>query len=438
MPEVKPETAQAFTAIKVVGIGGGGGAAVNRMKDAGLKNVEFIAINTDAQALHNNKADIKLHIGRETTHGLGAGADPETGEQAAEESREDIKNALMGADMVFIALGAGGGTGGGGGHVVADVARDLGILTVAVVTRPFEFEGAKRRANAEWAIDRLAAKVDALITIPNDRLLTAIDRRVPLMEAFKIADDVLRQGVQGISELITEEGMINLDFNDVKNIMSNAGSALMGIGRASGENRAILAVQQAIESPLLEVSIDGARGVLLNVTGGYDMALSEAQEAADVIAKAVSPDANIIFGTNVDPDLDDEIIVTVVATGFDATYFNDDKSGGNNAPLTQDDAPSDVPTPIEPSHIPPATPPPATTIDAEKAIAGMNLDEDESETARDGFKDENPITPPIINNSNNDNWPNTTGFDPQKEKDLEKPSIWSKLRRNKDRNKKDW
>lgn len=423
MPEIKPDVAQAFTAIKVVGIGGAGGAAINRMKDAGLKNVEFIAVNTDAQALHNNKADVKLHIGRETTHGLGAGADPEMGQRAAEESREDIKNALMGADMVFIALGAGGGTGSGAGHIVADITKDLGILTVAVVTRPFEFEGAKRRANAEWAIDRLASRVDALITIPNDRLLTAIDRRVPLMEAFKIADDILRQGVQGISELITEEGMINLDFNDVKNIMSNAGSALMGIGRANGENRAVLAVQQAVESPLLEVSIDGARGVLLNVTGGYDMALSEAQEAADVIARAVSPDANIIFGTNVDPNLDDEIIVTVVATGFDATYFSNNKF---------DDAVNQVATEgeqVDPQKEEGASVVKSEVADAEKAIADIDLDKDEIETTKDDFQSENPIagTP----------W-SQSPFDEQKEKEIEKPSIWDKLRRNKDNNKKDW
>jgi cell division protein FtsZ len=424
MPEVKPETAQAFTAIKVVGVGGAGGAAINRMKDAGLKNVEFIAINTDAQALHNNKADIKLHIGRETTHGLGAGADPEIGQQAAEESREEIKNALMGADMAFIAFGAGGGTGSGAAHVVAGIAKELGILSVAVVTRPFEFEGAKRRANAQWALDRLSSKVDALITIPNDRLLTAIDRRVPLMEAFKIADDILRQGVQGISELITEEGMINLDFNDVKNIMSNAGSALMGIGRAGGENRAVLAVQQAIESPLLEVSIDGARGVLLNVTGGYDMALSEAQEAADVIAKAVSPDANIIFGTNVDPDLDDEIIVTVVATGFDATYFSNNNLDPTPARTSADETPND-----EPEDEP--TPPPTVSeaVDTEKAIADIDLDKDDIETTKSDFQSENPIagTP----------W-SQSPFDEQKEKEIEKPSIWDKLRRNKDNNKKDW
>lgn len=426
MPEVKPDTAQAFTAIKVVGVGGAGGAAINRMKDAGLKNVEFIAVNTDAQALHNNKADVKLHIGRETTHGLGAGADPEVGQKAAEESREDIKNALAGADMVFIALGAGGGTGSGAGHLVADIAKESDILTVAVVTRPFEFEGAKRRANAEWALDKLSAKVDALITIPNDRLLTAIDRRVPLMEAFKIADDVLRQGVQGISELITEEGMINLDFNDVKNIMSNAGSALMGIGRASGENRAVMAVQLAIESPLLEVSIDGARGVLLNVTGGYDMALSEAQEAADVIAKAVSPDANIIFGTNVDPDLDDEIIVTVVATGFDATYFNSNKfdspvdsTDPDDEPAAADEPQQDKPTPVAKT----------SAVDTEKVIADIDLDKDDIETTKNDFQSENPIagTP----------W-SQSPFDEQKEKELDKPSIWGKLRRTKDNDKKDW
>lgn len=321
MPEVKPSDIQTFAAIKVVGIGGAGSSAINRMVDAGVKGVQFIAINTDAQALHNSKADIKLHIGRDTTRGLGAGADPETGQRAAEESSEEIKKALEGADMLFITLGAGGGTGSGAGHVVADLAHELDILVVGVATKPFSFEGEKRRKNAEWAIARLGQKVDTLITIPNDRLLQTIDRRTPLIETFKIADDVLRQGVQGISDLITEHGLINLDFADVKTIMSHAGSALMGIGRASGEDRAAVAAQQAIESPLLEVSIDGARGVLFNITGGYDMSMHEVNEAAEVITSAVAPDANIIFGATLRPELEDEVIITVIATGFDAAYF---------------------------------------------------------------------------------------------------------------------
>ena len=320
MPEVIPNEIQTFASIKVVGVGGAGGSAVNRMKDAGLGGVQFIAMNTDAQALHNSKADVKIHLGHATTNGLGAGADPAVGEVAANESREEIKDALEGADMVFVTIGAGGGTGSGAGHVVADIARELGILVVGVATRPFSFEGAKRKANADWAIGQLSRAVDTLITIPNDRLLQTIDRRTPLLETFKIADDVLRQGVQGISELITEHGLINLDFADVKAVMSNAGSALMGIGRASGEDRAAQAAQQAIESPLIEVSIDGARGVLFNVCGGYDMSMSEIQEAAEIITSAVSPDANIIFGATLKPDLEDELIITVIATGFDGLY----------------------------------------------------------------------------------------------------------------------
>ena len=321
MPEVKPSEIQTFASIKVVGVGGAGGSAVNRMKDAGLNGVQFIAMNTDAQALHNSKADVKIHLGHNTTNGLGAGADPAVGEAAARESIDEIRESLEGADMVFVTIGAGGGTGSGAGHVVAEVARDLGILTVGVATKPFSFEGEKRRANAEWAIAQLGRQVDTLISIPNDRLLQTIDRRTPLLETFKIADDVLRQGVQGISELITEHGLINLDFADVKAIMSNAGSALMGISRASGEGRAAQAAQQAIESPLIEVSIDGAKGVLFNVTGGYDMSMAEIQEAAEIITSAVSPDANIIFGATLKPELEDELIITVIATGFDNAYY---------------------------------------------------------------------------------------------------------------------
>ena len=319
MPEVKPTEVESKASIKVVGVGGAGGSAVERMKEVGLSGVEFVAINTDAQALHHNPADVKVHIGK----GLGAGGDPEKGREAAEEGREAIDKALDGADMVFITLGAGGGTGSGAGPIVAEEARKKDILTVGVATKPFTFEGARRRANADVAIDKLARQVDALITIPNDRLLQTIDPRTPLVETFKIADDVLRQGVQGISELITEHSLINLDFADVKSIMKNAGSALMGIGRASGENRAVLAAQQAVESPLIEVKIEGARGVLFSVAGGYDMSMSEIQEAAEVITGAVSPDANIIFGASIRPELEDEIIVTVVATGFDSDYYNE-------------------------------------------------------------------------------------------------------------------
>ena len=317
MPEIKPTEVESTASIKVVGVGGAGGSAVERMKEVGLAGVEFVAVNTDAQALHHSSADTKVHIGK----GLGAGGDPEKGREAAEESREIIGKSLDGADMVFLTLGAGGGTGSGAGPVVAEEARKRDILTVGVATKPFTFEGAKRRENAEKAIDQLSRQVDAMITIPNDRLLQTIDPRTPLLETFKIADDVLRQGVQGISELITEHSLINLDFADVKAIMKNAGSALMGIGRASGENRAVLAAQQAIESPLIEVKIEGARGVLFSVAGGYDMSMSEIQEAAEVITGAVSPEANIIFGASIRPELEDEIVITVVATGFDSDYY---------------------------------------------------------------------------------------------------------------------
>lgn len=324
MPEVKPSEVESTASIKVIGVGGAGGSAVNRMREAGLSGVEFVAMNTDAQALHNSKADVKVHLGQDVTNGLGAGADPTVGERAADASRDDIKNALSGADMAFVTFGAGGGTGSGAGYIVAEEARKQDILTVGVVTKPFSFEGAKRRENADWAIERLARNVDALITIPNDRLLQTIDQRTPILETFKIADEVLRQGVQGISELITEHALVNLDFADVKAIMKDAGSALMGIGRASGENRAAIAAQQAIESPLIEVSIDGARGVLLSVTGGYDLTMDEIREASELITASVSPDANIIWGAAIKPELEDEIIVTVVATGFDSQYYSDD------------------------------------------------------------------------------------------------------------------
>jgi cell division protein FtsZ len=339
MPEVKPTEVESKASIKVVGVGGAGGSAIDRMKEVGLTGVEFVAVNTDAQALHHSSADVKVHIGK----GLGAGGDPEKGREAAEEGREDIDRALDGADMVFITLGAGGGTGSGAGPIVAEESRKKDILTVGVATKPFTFEGARRRANADLAIDKLARQVDALITIPNDRLLQTIDPRTPLLETFKIADDVLRQGVQGISELITEHALINLDFADVKAIMKNAGSALMGIGRASGENRAVIAAQQAVESPLIEVKIEGARGVLFSVAGGYDMSMSEVQEAAEVITGSVSPDANIIFGASIRPELEDEIVVTVVATGFDSDYYNE--------PLPEETPATETAEPAKPASL---------------------------------------------------------------------------------------
>ena len=321
MPQVEPAV-ETFARIKVVGVGGAGGAAINRMADAGVEGVEFVAINTDAQALHHSKAHTKVHIGKDLTHGLGSGADPVVGQKAAEESRDEIAQALKGADMIFVTLGAGGGTGSGAGHIVAKIGHEEGALVVGFATRPFAFEGEKRRRNAEEAINRIRKCVDTLITIPNDKLLSTIDRRTPLLEAFKVADDVLRQGVQGISDLITVHGLINLDFADVKAVMSNAGSALMGIGRASGDNRAVEAAQQAISSPLLEVSIDGARGILFNVIGGNDMSMHEINTVAETITTAADSEATIIFGAHVNPDVEGEIIVTVVATGFDASYYS--------------------------------------------------------------------------------------------------------------------
>lgn len=334
MPKVSPAI-ETFARIKVIGVGGAGGAAINRMVEAGVEGVEFIAINTDAQALHHSKANTKIHIGNETTRGLGAGAEPEVGQKAAEESTGVIEEAVKGADMVFVTIGAGGGTGSGAGHIVARVAQDEGALVVGFATKPFAFEGEKRRKNAEVAIEKLRKRVDTLITIPNDRLLQTIDRSTPILQAFKVADDVLRQGVQGISDLITVHGLINLDFADVKAVMDNAGSALMGIGRASGDNRAIEAAQQAIESPLLEVSIDGARGVLFNVIGGHDMSMHEINTVAETITASADKDANIIFGATINPELEGELIVTVVATGFEDSYFAKQASGNIRAMMEE-------------------------------------------------------------------------------------------------------
>ena len=303
--------------IKVVGIGGGGVNAVNRMIEVGLKNVEFVAVNTDAQALLMSDADVKLDIGRELTRGLGAGADPDIGRQAAEEHRGEIEELLKGADMVFITAGEGGGTGTGGAPVIAEIAKSVGALTIGVVTRPFSFEGRQRALKAESGIEGIKDKVDTLIVIPNDRLLDVGDPSTSWVEAFRMADEVLLEGVQGITELITTPGLINLDFADVKAVMTDAGSSLMGVGQARGEKRAVEAARSAISSPLLEASIDGARGVLLNIAGGSDLGLFEVNEAASVITKAAHPDANVIFGAVVDDTLGDEVRVTVIAAGFD-------------------------------------------------------------------------------------------------------------------------
>jgi len=302
--------------IKVIGVGGGGNNAVNRMIEHGLQGVEFIAVNTDAQALNLSKAEVKMQIGGKLTRGLGAGANPEVGKKAAEESKEQIEQALEGADMVFVTAGMGGGTGTGAAPVVAQIARELGALTVGVVTRPFTFEGRKRSTQAQGGIASMKESVDTLIVIPNDRLLEIVDKSTPMLEAFREADNVLRQGVQGISDLIAVPGLINLDFADVKTIMSNKGSALMGIGVASGESRAAEAAKKAISSPLLETSIDGAQGVLMNITGGTNLSLFEVQEAADIVASASDQEVNMIFGSVINENLKDEIVVTVIATGF--------------------------------------------------------------------------------------------------------------------------
>jgi cell division protein FtsZ len=442
MPEVVEPAIETFAQIKVIGVGGAGGAAINRMVDSGIEAVEFIAINTDAQALHHSKATKKIHIGKDTTRGLGSGADPEVGQRAAEESSEEIKKAIEGADMIFVTIGAGGGTGSGAGHVVARIAKDMGILVVGFATKPFAFEGEKRRRNAEIAIDRLRESVDTLIIIPNDRLLQTIDRQTPLMEAFKVADDVLRQGVQGISDLITVHGLINLDFADVKAVMSNAGSALMGIGRASGENRAVTAAQQAIESPLLEVSIDGARGILFNVIGGNDLAMHEINAAAETITGAADPEANIIFGATISPDLGDELIITVVATGFDASYFaktqqlassqNTDKtpplSSGDSS--SDDTAIADIDMDLEPMKVDSADFTNETQIPNIWTIDDADDDDDDSSVKRassdsdrkDSLSDSSETPAVIVGGTLED--------------DLEKPSFLRRLaKRRKDEEK---
>ena len=335
-PEISP-----VASIKVFGVGGGGSNAVSRMMKSGMKGIEFIAINTDAQALYHCEAPTKINVGKATTRGLGAGANPDIGRSSAEESSEEIRSALDGADMVFITCGLGGGTGTGGAPVIAEIARELGILTVAVVTKPFSFEGMKRRQQADDGLENLRGKVDTLITIPNDRILSIIDKKTPLLDAFSVVDDVLRQGVQGIADIITVHGMINVDFADVRTIMQNAGSALMGIGYGAGENRATEAAKAAIESPLLEMDIAGAKGILFNVTGGNDLSMFEVDEAARIITEASDPDATIIFGAVVNDSYTGEIKVTVIATGFDEakrerpSYFSREHSGLSQASAVQ-------------------------------------------------------------------------------------------------------
>lgn len=305
--------------IKVMGVGGGGGNALNRMIKSNLKGVEFIAVNTDAQSLYHNQAPVKINIGRATTRGLGAGSNPDIGKQAAEESIEELRQSLEGADMLFITCGLGGGTGTGAAPIIAELAKDMGILTIGVMTKPFTFEGHRRNQQAQEGMENLKNKLDALIAIPNDKILAIIDKKTPLNDAFAVVDDVLRQGIQGISDLITVTGLVNADFADVKTVMENAGSALMGIGYGTGENRAAEAAKAAIESPLLDMSIDGAKGVLFNITGGNDLAMHEVNEAASIITEAVDPEANIKFGAVINDSYTGEIKITVIATGFDVT-----------------------------------------------------------------------------------------------------------------------
>ena len=420
MPQVTPEI-ETFARIKVVGVGGAGGAAVNRMIEAGIKGVEFIAVNTDAQALHHSKAQSKIHIGGDSTRGLGAGADPSVGESAAKSSLDDLKKVLDGADMVFVTLGAGGGTGSGAGYIVAQVAKEAGALVVGFATRPFAFEGEKRRKNSEFAIEKLRNNVDTLITIPNDRLLQTIDRKTPLLEAFQVADDVLRQGVQGISDLITVHGLINLDFADVKTVMHNAGSALMGIGRASGDDRAVEAAHQAIESPLLEVSIDGARGILFNVIGGLDMTMHEINAAAEAITAAADPEANIIFGATINPDIDGEIIITVVATGFDEAYNHRQKNSMTTAKQEEDEG------------IDPDAAKLAADVDSETFTKNTDLKREDVEDIDMDLRESKPDTASELHDESP--LPNMWTLDEDKEKvddsEFDKPSFLRRLKRTK-------
>lgn len=427
MPQVTP-TIETFARILVVGVGGAGGAAINRMIESDVSGVDFIAINTDAQALHHSLAPTKIHIGNDATRGLGAGAEPLVGKKAAEESRDEIAKAVQSADMIFVTLGAGGGTGSGAGPVVADIAKQTGALVVGFATKPFAFEGVKRRRNADIAIESLRRSVDTLITIPNDRLLQTIDRHTPLLEAFKVADDVLRQGVQGISDLITVNGLINLDFADVKTVMTNAGSALMGIGRASGENRAVEAAQQSIESPLLEVSIDGARGILFNIIGGDDMTMHEINTAAEAITAAADPDANIIFGATINPDLQGEMIITVVATGFDAAYFQD-RSQNQGMPISEPIDNDDLRTDEDVTNLDMDVERPSNEAIAEefhKEDTGpsmWHMSEDETESKEEDKKDDEVKDKEDVSSSF------FTSEKKDDDDDLEKPSFLRRLKR---------
>lgn len=378
MAEILPEI-ETFARIKVVGIGGGGNNALNRMVQSKIRGIDFVAINTDAQALHYSQANKKVHIGKEVTKGLGAGANPDVGFQAAEESEEDIYNALKNSEMVFVTAGMGGGTGSGAAPVIARIAREIGALTVGIVTKPFTFEGDRRRKIADSGIAQLKDQVDTLIVIPNDRILQIIDRKTSLLEAFGAVDDVLRQGVQGISDLITVNGLVNLDFADVKSIMSNAGSALMGIGRGAGDARAVEAVKQAMDSPLLDISIQGAKGVLINFTGGRDMGMHEIEEAAKLIYDAVDQEANIIWGTVLDENTTGEIKVTLVATGFDSERRVQGAGifSGYNTQAANVVAPEPVATPEKVIAEPGLEPEPLASFITEKPRPVYNHDETE-------------------------------------------------------------
>ncbi|GED87534.1 cell division protein FtsZ [Streptomyces sp. 6-11-2] len=371
--------------IKVIGVGGGGVNAINRMIEVGLKGVEFIAINTDAQALLMSDADVKLDVGRELTRGLGAGANPAVGRKAAEDHREEIEEVLKGADMVFVTAGEGGGTGTGGAPVVANIARSLGALTIGVVTRPFTFEGRRRANQAEDGIAELREEVDTLIVIPNDRLLSISDRQVSVLDAFKSADQVLLSGVQGITDLITTPGLINLDFADVKSVMSEAGSALMGIGSARGDDRAVAAAEMAISSPLLEASIDGARGVLLSISGGSDLGLFEINEAAQLVSEAAHPEANIIFGAVIDDALGDEVRVTVIAAGFD----------GGQPPARRDNVlgSSSTPPPARREETAPVRQPESRPTFG--SLGSVTPKEEPEPVVPEPVQDLQPVTPPI-------------------------------------------
>jgi len=348
--EVKPDV-ETFAKIKVVGVGGSGNSAINRMQTARIRGVEFIAVNTDAQALHHNLAKKKIHIGKNITRGLGAGMDPDLGRNSAEESVDDVREALKGSDMVFITCGLGGGTGTGASPIVAEVAQEIGALTVAVVTKPFSFEGAQRKMIADKGLDELSQKVDTIITIPNDRVLQIIDKKTSLLEAFGIVDEVLRQGVKGIADLIVVPGLINVDFADVKAVMEDAGSALMGIGSGTGENRATDAAKAAIDSPLLEVSIDGAKGILFTITGSKGLSMNEVNEAARVITSSADPNAKIIFGAVIDENLKDELKVTVIATGF-GSNMQKKKETAYESTATIDFTPPVAPPPHKKEPIP--------------------------------------------------------------------------------------